>query len=360
MEHKIQHRRWLQVLIISLGVLAALLIFKSEYMSRLRAPQPVKQGEIETMMGLKGSSPEELKTYQTIDGVLNIQHWVTAHGVRVYFVRVPTLPMVDVELIFDAGAARNENKGGLAYMTNLLIQEGTSELSADQVAEDFDKVGAQYHAESQRDMSILKMRSLAYPEQLVPAVKNFAAILSNPAFPEKGFKREQQNALSTLKHQSQLPQYVASKALYTSLYGNQPYANWVLGDEASIKALTPEDVRQFYKKYYVAKNAVVTIVGDLSAKDADAIAQTLTNNLPEGERASKIPEVANISQKVMKKMNFPSAQTHILMGMPGLKRDDPDYYALYVGNHILGGNGSVTRIFNTIRNQHGLAYSAFS
>jgi zinc protease len=185
-------------------------------------------------------------------------------------------------------------------------------------------------------------------------------ILSQPAFPEEGFKREQQNALSTLKQQAQNPQQVASRAFYSMIYANQPYSNWVLGDEASVRALKPEDVRAFYQKYYTAKNATVAIVGDLSTQDADAIAQSLTNNLPQGDKAPDLPAVGNLSQKAVKKIDFPSVQTTILMGEPGIRRDSPDYYPLAVGNHILGGNGSVTRIFNTIRNQHGLAYSAYS
>lgn len=349
--------RWIQVIIAVLVIVAGLFIIKSRYgKPSEKATETAHHGET----GMSSTPPDQLDSFKSVTGVLNIQHWVTERGVNVYFVAVPTLPMVDVEVIFDAGAARNGDKGGLAYLTNTLIAEGTANLTADQVAESFDKIGAQYNAESQRDMALVHLRSLSEKAQLSEAVNTLAAILSHPIFPDDGFKREQQNMLSALKQQEQKPQQVANRAFMTALYGTQPYANWVLGDEASIKALTPKDVKDFYQKYYTAKNATVAIVGDISAEEANGLAQKLTNDLPQGEKAPALPAVADLSAKVTKKIDFPSAQTTILVGEPGMVQNDPDYYALAVGNHILGGNGSVTRIFNTIRNQHGLAYSAYS
>lgn len=349
-----QKKRWLKIALGALAVIAILLIIKARYLGK------EEQGEFDQMLGITGNDVDDLKDYRTIKGVVGIQSWVTAHGVRVFFSPVRTLPMVDIEVLFDAGAARNEGKGGLAYLTNSLLADGTEKLSADQVAENFDKVGAQFNAESQRDMALVHLRSLSAAPQLVPAVKTLEAILTKPDFPENGFKREQQNMLTALKQQEQRPQNVASKAFFSLLYPKQPYSNWVLGDETSVKSLTRNDVKSFYQKYYTAHNAVVAIVGDLSTQEADAIAQTLTNNLKEGEKAPVLTKVSDLKDKEIKKVDFPSSQTTILMGQPGMKRDDPDYYALMVGNHILGGNGSVTRIFNTIRNQHGLAYSAYS
>ncbi|MBS0289010.1 MAG: insulinase family protein [Proteobacteria bacterium] len=352
-----QQLKWLKIVMSAFVVIAIILIAINRY---TKSDENQTTQEFDNMLGIKGNRVEDLKNYQTIEGVLNIQHWLTDTGVKVYFVPVKTIPMVDIEVIFDAGAARDENKGGLAYLTNALLADGTAQLTADQVAANFDNVGALFQAESQRDMAVIHLRSLSDPKQFLPAVKTLEAILTQPSFPESGFKREQQKALSALKQQAQRPQQVASRAFYSLLYQGQPYANWVLGDEASINALTVADLRAFYEKYYVAENTTVAIVGDLSTQEADAIAQALTNQLPKGKAANLLPLVQDLKEGTLKKIAFPSAQTTILMGQPGIKRGDPDYYPLMVGNHILGGNGSVTRIFDIIRNQHGLAYSAYS
>lgn len=351
--------RWIKIGAIALAIVGAIVFITYKYYPSSKT-QPAQGGELAKMMGIQNKAPSKLESYKEVKGVLDIQHWVTPQGVNVYFVPVRTLPMVDIQLVFDAGAARNGNKGGLAYLTNTLLAEGTLKMSADQVAENFEKLGAQYSAESQRDMASLHLRSLSEPSQLIPAVQTLAELVSQPSFPEQGFKREQQNALSALKQQSQSPNQVASKAFYTALYPNQPYSNWVLGDEKTMSSLTVEDVKAFFKQFYVTKNVSVTIVGDLSGIEADAIAQTLVKDMALGEKPAPLQEVDNLTENVVRKVNFPSAQTHILLGEPGVKHGDPDYYALYLGNHILGGNGSVTRIFDIIRNKNGLAYSAYS
>lgn len=353
-------KRWWVISALSLLVILALIVLISGRDKFLGAFKPTERGELASMIGMKESNPKKSSSYRSISGVLDIQHWTTKNGVPVYFVEVPTIPMVDVEIIFDAGAARNGTKGGLAYLANTLLSEGTGQLSADQVADNFENVGAQYSASSQRDMASVNLRSLSEPKLLAPALETLALIVSAPSYPEAAFKREQQNVLSSLKKQAQTPSQVASKAFYTAIYPNEPYSNWVLGDETSVQALTLEDVKAFHKQYYVAKNAVVAIVGNLTPAEANAIAERLTEKLPHGEKPVPLPEVKDLSKTETQRINFPSAQTHILMGQPLIKQGDPDYYALYAGNHILGGNGSVTRIFNTIRNQHGLAYSAYS
>ncbi|MGE3318522.1 MAG: M16 family metallopeptidase [Candidatus Berkiella sp.] len=356
---KSQLARWMKIIVITLAVVGVLLFVKYKYYPTT-ASAPAQGGELTKMMGIQNKAPQKLESFKEVKGVIDVQYWVTPQGVPVYFVPVRTLPMVDIQMVFDAGAARNGSKGGLAYLTNTLLAEGTQKMSADIIAESFDRLGAQYSAESQRDMASLHLRSLSEPSQLIPAVQTLAELVSMPSFPEQGFKREQQNALSALKQQSQSPNQVASRAFYTALYPNQPYSNWVLGDEKTIAALTVDDVKAFFKQYYVTKNLAITIVGDLSSTEADAIAQTLVKDMAQGEKPAPIQEVSNLSENVVRKVNFPSAQTHILLGEPGIKHGDPDYYALYLGNHILGGNGSVTRIFDIIRNKNGLAYSAYS
>lgn len=349
-------RRGLRLLILFLIAVSLLLVYvnKSKWMEQRKA----KKKE-EVIMIEKGNSLASLKSYESVNGVLNIQHWQTSRGVRVYFVQVKTLPIVDIDIVIDAGASRNK-KGGLAYLTSQLLADGTKALTADQVAENFDNVGAEYTASTQRDSTSISLRSLSDKAQLNPALQNLAAILAYPAFPEAGLKREKQNAISALKQQAQKPNQIASKAFYKALYGNLPYANWVLGDESSISQMKSDDLKAFHQEYYVPENVVVAIVGDLTLEEADGIAKTLTHNLPAGKKAPSLPTVPDIKEKKFEKITFPSSQTHILMGMPGIKQNDPDYYPLYVGNHILGGNGMVTRIFDVIRNQHGLAYSAYS
>lgn len=355
-------KRWWIVSTLGLFIIVAIILMIIAQRERLfpLSKTIAQKGELAKMIGMKESNPQKSASYKTVSGVLDIQYWVTRNGVPVYFVEVPTLPMVDVQVVFDAGAARNGTKGGVAYLTNTLLSEGTAELSADHVAENFENVGAQFSASSQRDMASVSLRSLSESKLLAPALETLATIVSHPSFPEAGFNREKMSMLTQLKKQAQTPAQVANRAFYTALYPNQPYSNWILGDESTVQALTVDDIKAFHKQYYVAKNAVVAIVGNVTAAEANAIAEKLTEKLPQGEKPTPLPEVKDLGKTAIQRIDFPSTQTHILMGEPLIKKGDPDYYALYTGNHILGGNGSVTRIFNIIRNQNGLAYSAYS
>lgn len=290
----------------------------------------------------------------------NIQHWQTANGARVYFYAAPEIPMVDAQVVFDAGAVRDGNKPGLAGMTNGLLNEGAGDLNADAIAQKFDELGARQGNSADRDTASFSLRSLSDPAQLQPAVDLLALILSKPTFPQDAFTRVQNNALVGLQAQKQSPEDITSEAFFKALYGAHPYAQDPSGTEESVKALTVEDLKAFYKQYYVARNAVVAIVGALDRAAAEKLANTLVGALPEGTAAAALPEVAALTQAHEQRIQHPSTQSHVMLGQPGIKRTDADYFALYIGNHILGGNGLVSRISDEIREKRGLSYSAYS
>jgi zinc protease len=104
----------------------------------------------------------------------------------------------------------------------------------------------------------------------------------------------------------------------------------------------------------------VVIVGDLNRQQAEQTATALLADLPTGEKPASLPEVAMPQKATQQHIEFPSKQTHVLVGLPGSYRKDPDYFSLYVGNHILGGSGLVSKLFNEVREKRGLAYSASS
>jgi len=306
------------------------------------------------LVGLIFLSPSSLLA------AVNIQHWTTDNGARVYFVAAPELPMVDLQIIFDAGAARDKGMAGTAVLTNGLLAEGAGDLSANQISERFDELGARFSNDAQRDMANLTLRSLSEEKVLTPALETLALILSQPTFPKDAFERERKRMLIGLEQRKQSPDALADEAFYKGVFKTHPYAVMPSGYENTVPSLTIDDLKSFYKRYYVASNAVIAIVGDLDRSKAEQVANTLVAHLPQGAPAEKLPKVANLNEQETIKLAHPSTQTHILLGQPGMKRGDPDYFALYVGNHILGGSGLVSRLSNEIREKRGLAYSTYS
>ena len=289
-----------------------------------------------------------------------IQSWHTAKGVKVLFVEAHELPILDVRIVFDAGSARDGELGGVASLVNAMLDQGAAGLDADDIASGFEQRGAQFGADSERDMAWLSLRSLSDPKLLEPSLDLFGKVLTKPDFPRADFKREQQRTLTGLKYQKQQPKSIVENAFYHEVYGRHPYAANPSGDEDSVAALSIKDLKAFYRHYYVARNATLVIVGDVSRKQAEQIASQLSDALSEGEKAAPLPKVAALKEAKTQFIEHPSSQSHVLMGEPGVRRGDPDYFALYLGNHVLGGSGLVSRISEEIREKRGLSYSAYS
>lgn len=288
-----------------------------------------------------------------------IENWQTSNGTQVLFVEAKELPMLDIRLVFDAGAARDP-KGGVALLTSSMLNQGTKTKDTDAIATAFDDVGAEYSAESERDMAVLSLRTLSKADALQPAIDTFVEVIGQPVFPEKSFERLINQVKTSLQSEKQSPSAIADRAFYQQLFGEHPYAAMPIGTEASVNGITVADLQQFYQQYYVANNAVLVIVGDADSKQAKALAEKISNSLPTGKKAAALPKVDPLESSQEVRLPYPSSQTTILMGQPGLTRDDADFFPLYVGNHILGGSGLVSIISNEIREKRGLSYSAYS
>nr|MCH9746271.1 insulinase family protein [Pseudomonadota bacterium] len=115
-----------------------------------------------------------------------------------------------------------------------------------------------------------------------------------------------------------------------------------------------------YRRYYVAKNLTIALVGDISKAHAKQIARQLSHGLNSGQKARDNQLVAPLLKSEQVHVEFPSTQTHLLIGQVGINRTHPDYYALYLGNHILGGSGLTSILSDEVREQRGLAYSTSS
>ncbi|HEC28643.1 MAG TPA: insulinase family protein [Gammaproteobacteria bacterium] len=289
-----------------------------------------------------------------------IQYWQSRHGAEVYYVHAPGLPIVDLQITFNAGSARDGDLSGLSSLTNHMLGMGAGGLDATQIAQRFEGVGAIFSHDVDRDMAWLKLRSLSQKKWLDPAVDTLSLVLEKPNFSKKDFDREKKRYLISLKGERQNPGAVASRAFYKAIYGNHPYGNMPNGTEKTINNISRNNLKNFFRKYYVVRNATIAIVGDLDKKAAASMVERLLEKVPSGKAAPPLPEVAELKEAKTIRLSFPSSQSHVLMGQPGNYRGDPDYFVMYLGNHALGGGGLVSRLGEEIREKRGLSYSVYS
>ncbi len=291
----------------------------------------------------------------------DIQHWLTKNGARVYFVAAHELPMVSISLAFDAGSARDPgNRLGLAHLTNTLMEEGAGDRSGEQISEGLESIGAQLQSNNGRDMSVFELRTLSDPNVLDTSVGILGDVIGRPQFPAAALERERDRVLVALQRQQQSPRDLVRQVFFKSLFAGHPYSKPPMGEAEGVKAIVRQDLIDFHRRYFVAANGVVAIVGDLNRQRAEQIAQRLVAALPRGGAAPGMSDVSQPAGPRESSIDFPSQQSHLLMGQPGVARGDPDYFPLYVGNHILGGSGLISRLAVEIREKRGLAYSAYS
>ncbi|MCD6055360.1 MAG: non-proteolytic protein peptidase family [Gammaproteobacteria bacterium] len=292
--------------------------------------------------------------------ILNIQQWQTTNGIPVYFVESPGLPILDIRLAFDAGSARDETIPGLAQITNMMFAEATSTDNADTIAAKFDEAGAIFVNHVDRDSAIVALRTLTQPDAMKKALDTFQAVLTDPVFPEENLARIKNQVLRSLEEDKQDPAQTAADRFYQLVYEASPYAHPVSGNAETVEKINTFQVKQFHDRYYAASNAVMVMVGDLSTSDAQQIAQTLSQHLPQG-RPAKALALSTPQKKALREvLPFPSSQTTIMVGQVGINRQDKDYFSLYVGNYILGGGDFASRLFETVRVKNGLAYGIYS
>lgn len=297
---------------------------------------------------------------QAATPVMTITHWRLDNGAKIYLVKNPQIPIVDIRIVFNAGSAYDGKQWGIARLTARLLDEGTTTASADAIATQFAKLGAIYSAGVDLDHAAFSLRSLSQAAYLNPAVATLSDIMNHPRFPTKAFARAQKNSQQRLRLQQQSPAALANNAFYHALYGQHPYGHNPLGTTSSLAQLTPVKLHAFYDKYYVGQNAKLIIVGDISKAAATKLATSLVGQLPAGHKPGPIPRVIHAATASRKHIPFPSVQTHVLIGQVAIKAKDPRHFALLVGNYILGGNPLISRLFQVVRVQHALSYSVGS
>ena len=301
---------------------------------------------------------------------LPIQHWTQPSGAKVYLVESHGIPMLDVQLDFDAGDRRDPaDKAGLATIVSrmnrkgLAARPGQPALDENQLSEAWADLGAGLTVSASADRLSFSLRTLSYPDLLPQAVALAARQLGEPSFPEAIWTEERARISAAIREANTRPATQASKAFATAVYGPHPYGYDTT--EASLARISVADMRQFYARFIEPCRAKVSLVGDVTRAQADALVKALLARLPQRDAARcealpPVAEVAPLSAPVTRTIAFESAQAHVLIGQPGYKRSDPDFFALTVGNYTLVGGGFVSRLTTEVREKRGLTYSVYS
>ena len=298
---------------------------------------------------------------------LPIEQWTQPSGAQVYLVQSPAIPMLDVQLDFDAGSRRDPaDKAGLASVTAMMLSKGVKAnvtspaLDDNQLSEAWADLGASFGASAGADRMGFSLRSLTYPDLLDKASELAARQLGQPAMPSAIWLRERERIKAAIKEANTRPATLAGRAFSQAVYGTHPYGYETT--EATLANISVADMQATYATQVQPCRAKVSIVGAVSKLQADALVSKLLQHLPQSACSLLPPvgEVATLPQAVDTRIAFNAAQAQVLVGQPGYKRDDPDFFALLIGNQILGGGGFQSRLTQEVREKRGLTYSVSS
>ncbi len=307
-----------------------------------------------------------------------LEHWTQASGTQVYLAQSHALPMVDVQLDFDAGGRRDPPPQiGLASVTAIMSgmgvransARGESALDENALGEAWADLGASFSGHASHDRMSFALRSLTYPDLLTKAVLLAARQLAEPSFPADIWQRERETLNAAIKEANTRPATLVERAFEQAVFGSHPYG--YEATEATLARISVDDMAALQRQLIQPCRAKVTLVGALTREQADALVTQLLSRLTNGaidssalaSNCSVLPAVAEVEPLVQpseQRIAFDSAQAHVLIGQPGYKRDDPDFFALTVGNYILGGGGFVSRLTHEVREKRGLSYSVYS
>jgi zinc protease len=304
---------------------------------------------------------------------LPIQHWTQANGARVYLVESHAIPMVDVQIDIDAGSRRDPAaQAGLASVMAGQMASGTrpepqgqgpypKALDENQIGEAWADLGASFGVSAGGDRMSFGLRSLSYPDLLDKAVALAARQMAHPAFPEAMWLRDRERMSASIRESLTKPGTLVQQRFAQAVYGEHPYGHRTTPE--SLSRIGVQDLKNLHAQALRACLATVSVVGALTRTQADALVQRLLAQWPRESGCSSlppVPEVAPLAVAQNLNLAFDSAQAHVLMGQPGYKRSDPDFFPLLVGNHILGGGGFVSRLTEQVREKRGLSYSVYS
>jgi len=270
-----------------------------------------------------------------------------------------TLPIVSIQLLIDAGARHESAEyAGLAQLTSKLLTDGTAKRNALQISETLDFVGASLDTGCGDDLATISMTILK--KDLSVGLQLLGEILTSASFPLTEIDRQKQAIVASIRAKEEDPGTVASEAFAAALLPGSAYGRAVEGTEASVKRLDRKRVQEFFQRYYRPNRTIISVVGDVSEQEIGTALNQVFKNWSKGETIPPpVSPVINDSPRTLR-VNKDLTQANIILGQSGVRRGDPDYYAIQVMNYILGGGGFSSRAMDSIRNERGLAYSVYS
>ncbi|MEP7027391.1 MAG: pitrilysin family protein, partial [Candidatus Eisenbacteria bacterium] len=323
-------------------------------------PEPVAKAEIPMSTNEAWRTEQPKPAAASTAALPNAKTFKLENGLTVYVVDQKALPVVAGQLVVRSGSAADPaGKPGLAGFTAAMLDEGTTKLDALQIAEQLEALGGSLGSNSGTDGSYVSWRSL---KATAPQVMGLASqVVIEPSFPANDVERVRNDRMTAILQQKDSPFQTAFRVLYSCMYGaDHPYGHVALGNDDAVKAITRDELVDFWRNSYAPQNAALVLAGDGTVAEARELAQKAFGKWR--GTAIEVPSPAagtSIAERVIIVDKSGAPQTAVAVAQIGMARNDPNYEKMNVMNQVLGGLFA-SRVNMNLREKHGYTYGAFS
>lgn len=280
-------------------------------------------------------------------------------GIKAWLVEEASIPIVSMKVAWRGGASLDPaDKAGLAYLASSTMDEGAGELDSKNFQERLSDLAIQLSFDANKDSFSGSLKTLS--ENTEEAFRLFGLAITGPRFDDEPVERIRGQILASLNRKLSDPNSLAGRAWFELAFGDHPYAQPSEGTIDTMAAITRDDLTAFAKTRLGKDNMQIGVVGDISAKELGVLLDKTFGALPEQAGISAIPQTEPLPEAAIRIIPQDIPQSVVIFGGQGVKRDDPDYYAAYVLNYILGGGSFQSRLTEEIREKRGLVYSVYS
>ncbi|MGH9761308.1 MAG: M16 family metallopeptidase, partial [Blastocatellia bacterium] len=293
---------------------------------------------------------------------LHIERVVLSNGLVLLLSENHTTPAVSVRAVVNAGSRfEPDQKAGLASLVGELLDEGTAARTSRQIAETVESLGAKLETYGEYQTSGVAGAFLA--KDFPVGLDVIADIITGAIFPEDKVEDRIDRRMAQIKSRLDVPRVLASDTFNQIIFKGYPQHRPSIGFAETVKALTRENLLEYFRRYYVPNNTILAIVGDIDIDSAKQKAEEMFGHWP-GKAGFDLPDIPLPKRQtapIERFVSAPKEQVNIYMGHLGIQRKNPDYYALLIMDTILGSSpGFTSRIPRILRDEEGLAYTTFS
>jgi zinc protease len=280
-------------------------------------------------------------------------------GIQAWLVEAHENPLLALKFSFEGGNSQDpEGKDGVANFVSAMLDEGAGDIQASDFQEQMESLAMRMRYEDSRDAFYGNFETLTQNRDETAKLLKLA--LTKPRFDQDAVERIRGQLLANLVYADRDPEKVAAKEWFAVAFAGHSYSRPSQGTEATVNAITRDDLEAYRKRIFARSNLKVVAVGDITPEQLGKLLDDVFGDLPEKASLAPVPLTKPAAGGKEKWISMDVPQSVAVFGLPAMPRKDPDFMAAFVLNQLIGGGGFASRLMEEVREKRGLAYSVYS